>query len=167
MRVTGWLNRIEDSMYFTIGGLLGAAGVALLGWAVVEFVRVAAGGDVVQAVLGVLDSLLLVLMLVEIMHTVRISIGSQSLVIEPFLIVGLIAAIRRILVVTAEQANPSAEHVVEFQMAMLELGILTAMILALVWAIYGVRKFSQESPNIAPEEAAAGVPASHRAAEQP
>lgn len=167
MRVTGWLNRIEDSMYFTIGGLLGAAGVALLLWAVVEFVRVAAGGDVVQAVLGVLDSLLLVLMLVEIMHTVRISIGSQSLVIEPFLIVGLIAAIRRILVVTAEQANPSAEHVVEFQMAMLELGILTAMILALVWAIYGVRKFSQEAPNIAPEEAAAGVPASHRAAEQP
>src|SRR5581483_11072488 len=50
----------------------------------------------------VLDELLFVLMLVEILHTVRISIRSHVLVIEPFLIVGLIASIRRILVITLE-----------------------------------------------------------------
>ena len=46
-----------------------------------------------------------VLMLVEILHTVRISIRSHFLVTEPFLVLGLIAAIRRILVITLEAAN--------------------------------------------------------------
>ena len=41
--------------------------------------------------LGVLNELLIVLMLVEILHTVRISIRSHVLVTEPFLVIGLIA----------------------------------------------------------------------------
>ena len=53
----------------------------------------------------VLDQLLVVLMLVEILHTVRISIHSHILVTEPFLVVGLIASIRRILVITLEATN--------------------------------------------------------------
>jgi hypothetical protein len=49
--------------------------------------------------LRVLDQLLLVLMLVEILHSVRISIRSHILLAtEPFLVVGLIASIRRVLV---------------------------------------------------------------------
>src|ERR1700675_1237525 len=55
--------------------------------------------------LRVLDQLLVVLMLVEILHTVRISIHSHFLVTEPFLVVGLIASIRRILVITLEAAT--------------------------------------------------------------
>ena len=46
--------------------------------------------------LRVLDELLVALMLVEILHTVRISIRSHVLVTEPFLVIGLIALIRRI-----------------------------------------------------------------------
>src|SRR5258707_6813067 len=52
--------------------------------------------------LQVLDQLLIVLMLVEILHTVRISIRSHTLITEPFLVVGLIASIRRMLVITLE-----------------------------------------------------------------
>ena len=48
----------------------------------------------------VLDQLLFVLVLVEILHTVRISIRAHEILIEPFLIVGLIASIRRVLVIT-------------------------------------------------------------------
>ena len=47
--------------------------------------------------LRVLDELLVALMLVEILHTVRISIRSHVLVTEPFLVIGLIASIRRML----------------------------------------------------------------------
>src|SRR5438128_3977603 len=57
----------------------------------------------------VLDQLLVVLMLVEILHTVRISIRSHILVTEPFLVVGLIASIRRILVITLEAATLTKE----------------------------------------------------------
>lgn len=56
-------------------------------------------------ILQVLDELLVVLMLVEVLHTVRISIRSHILVTEPFLVIGLIASIRRMLVITLEAAN--------------------------------------------------------------
>ena len=59
--------------------------------------------------LKVLNQLLIVLMLVEILHTVRISIRSHILVTEPFLVVGLIASIRRILVITLEAATLTKE----------------------------------------------------------
>lgn len=139
--VSKWLGWAENSLYLVIALMLGIAAVVLLVWSVFDFVSVMSTGEVSQAVLHALDSLLLVVMLVEILHTVKISLKSEVLVIEPFMIVGIIAAIRRILVVTAEQAHPTAEKAVEFQMAMLELGILTVMILTLVGAIFMVRRF--------------------------
>ena len=44
-------------------------------------------------------------MVVEVMHTVRVSFRSGTLVCEPFLIVGLIASIRRVLVITLETSQ--------------------------------------------------------------
>src|SRR5437660_10591050 len=59
--------------------------------------------------LRALNELLVVLMLVEILHTVRISIRSHVLVTEPFLVVGLIASIRRLLVISLEMATLTKE----------------------------------------------------------
>ena len=53
------------------------------------------------------DRLLFVLMIVEILHTVRVSFQSGTLVAQPFLIVGLIASIRRVLVITLETTQAS------------------------------------------------------------
>jgi len=78
----------------------------------------------------VLDQLLVVLMLVEILHTVRISIRSHFLVTEPFLVVGLIASIRRVLVITLEAATLtkggtwSTESASIFRASMTELGVV-------------------------------------------
>ena len=41
-------------------------------------------------------------MVIEILHTVRVSFTEGALVSEPFLVVGLIASIRRVLVITLE-----------------------------------------------------------------
>jgi hypothetical protein len=96
--------------------------------------------------LRVLDQLLVVLMLVEILHTVRISIRSHFLVTEPFLVVGLIASIRRILVITLEAANLtkagsfSAEGERIFRASMIELGLLGLLILILVFSITLLRR---------------------------
>ena len=98
--------------------------------------------------LRVLDQLLVVLMLVEILHTVRISIRSHFLVTEPFLVVGLIASIRRILVITLEAANLtkvgsfSAENASIFRASMIELGLLGLLILILVFSITLLRRFA-------------------------
>jgi hypothetical protein len=103
--------------------------------------------------LRVLDQLLIVLMLVEILHTVRISIRSHFLVTEPFLVVGLIASIRRILVITLEAANLtkpgsfSAENAGIFRASMIELGLLGLVILILVFSITLLRRFAPSPKN--------------------
>src|ERR1700726_881930 len=103
--------------------------------------------------LRVLDQLVVVLMLVEILHTVRISIRSHFLVTEPFLVVGLIATIRRILVITLEAANLtkagsfSAENANIFRASMIELGFLGLLILGLVFSITLRRRFAPSPKN--------------------
>jgi uncharacterized membrane protein (DUF373 family) len=107
-----------------------------------------------DTILRIIDRLLLVLMLVEILHTVRISIRSHVLVTEPFLVVGLIATIRRILVITLEAANltrpetwaKSGETI--FRASVIELGLLGILVLVLVTAIYLLRR----SPPAVEEE---------------
>lgn len=98
--------------------------------------------------LEVLDHLLIVLMLVEILHTVSISIRSHILVTEPFLVVGLIASIRRILVITleastlAKAASWSAGGSSIFRASMIELGLLGVLIFILVFSITLLRRYA-------------------------
>lgn len=104
-------------------------------------------------VFDVLDHLLFVLMVVEILHTVNISIRSHVLVTEPFLVVGLIASIRRMLVITLEASTLTkggtwagqAESI--FRASMMELGLLGIIILILVFSITLLRRSAP-----APEE---------------
>jgi Phosphate-starvation-inducible E family len=81
--------------------------------------------------LRVLDQLLIVLMLVEILHTVRISIRSNILLAaEPFLVVGLIASIRRVLIISLQmtaltrEGKWSTDGASIFQSSMIELALL-------------------------------------------
>ncbi len=67
-----------------------------------------------------------------LLYTVKVSFREHSLIPEPFLVVGLIAVTRRILVVTAEFAHLVDKTEETFRKAMIEVGILTAMIVAIV-----------------------------------
>lgn len=106
----------------------------------------------------VLDQLLVVLMLVEILHTVRISIRSHVLVTEPFLVVGLIASIRRILVITLEAASftkPekwSSESASLFHASMTELGLLGLLVLVLVFSITLLRRYAPQPKALLEEQ---------------
>src|SRR5204862_83501 len=101
--------------------------------------------------------LLLVLMIVEILYTVQISFREHALVPEPFLVVGLIAGIRRVLVITAELSNVAQGDPDTFRHAMLELGLLTLMILALVGAL-GIASRSAARPFAPARARQAGRP---------
>ena len=69
-----------------------------------------------------------------------VAFREHALVPEPFLIVGLIAATRRVLVVTAEFANLAQAGGAVLLNAMLELALLTVMILVFVTALVLLRK---------------------------
>src|SRR5271167_3101765 len=101
-----------------------------------------------------LDQLLVVLMMVEILHTVRISIRSHVLVTEPFLVVGLIASIRRILVITLEastltkEGSWSTQGASIFRASMLELGLLGLLVLVLVFCITLLRRHAPSPKDL-------------------
>ena len=86
----------------------------------------------------ILNTVLLVMMTMEIVLTVAISLQSHTKNAEPFLIIGSIAAIRRMLVITAtsteNEANPAA-----FRNTLVELGLLAATVIAMTYAIYILR----------------------------
>jgi uncharacterized membrane protein (DUF373 family) len=137
---------IERALAVGIGLLLSLAAVlALTGAATLIWDGVIQWPQT-RSLFGIVDRLLFVLMLVEILHTVRASIQSHVLACEPFLVVGMIATIRRILVVTLETSDrPTHDNgvlgsVPAFNNAMIELGVLGALTLTLAVAIYLSRR---------------------------
>jgi uncharacterized membrane protein (DUF373 family) len=130
---------VEDLVYVALGALLAVAAVLSLGSGAVAFVRQLSDGPIPQAVVGLLDRLLLTLMIVELLYTVQVSFREHALVPEPFLIVGLVAATRRILVLTAEFGSLATRSEEVFRASMIELGVLTLMIVAFVASLLMLR----------------------------
>jgi hypothetical protein len=79
---------------------------------------------------------------------VQVTFREHTLAAEPFVIVGLIAAIRRILVLTAEFSRLLEMGDVAFRNAMIELGLLTVMVVALVASLFMLRKPHAGTPTI-------------------
>jgi phosphate-starvation-inducible protein E len=134
--------RVEDGVYVGLGILLALGAVALLVDGAVTFAGSLLGGTLAVHVIALLDQMLLVLMIVEILYTVQVSFREHALVPEPFLVVGLIAGTRRVLVLTAEFSDVMDRGEAAFRNAMVELGLLTAMIVALVASLVLLRRRS-------------------------
>ena len=86
-----------------LGTLLGAIAVGLL--VAVAVVQALLGNALPDRAVTLLERILLILMMIELLYAVQVSFREHTLAPEPFLIVGLIAAIRRLLVLTAEFAG--------------------------------------------------------------
>ena len=135
-----WFSRVEDFVYVGLALILAALAIGLLVDGAITFVRAVMANELATRVALLLDRLLLILMVVEILYTVQVSLREHTLMPEPFLVVGLIAGIRRILVLTAEFSKMLEEGSDTFRNAMLELGVLTVMVLAFVGALVLLRR---------------------------
>jgi uncharacterized membrane protein (DUF373 family) len=134
-------DRIEDLLYVGLGLLLACSALALLMTSAIGLWQNILGGVAITGIISLLDRLLLILMIVELLYTVQVSFRQHSLTPDPFIIVGLIAVTRRILIVTAEFATIFEKgDQVRFYNAMIELGLLTIMVVALVASLRILRK---------------------------
>ncbi len=101
-------------------------------------------GGLIDFVFFVLDRSLLALMLLEILHTIKISLeGPIRIAIEPFLMIGIIASVRRILVISVEIAHPPEGCEVSeqlFRQYMYETALLIVLILSFVAGIIILRR---------------------------
>jgi hypothetical protein len=116
---TELFQRIEIVVYVALGillsvtALLALASAALLLW---EGMHDWSG---TRAIFLIVDRLMFVLMLIEILHTVRGSVRSGALTPEPFLIIGLIVSIRNVLVITLKSSGVTSEGLASIEGEML------------------------------------------------
>ena len=137
---TGLLERSEHYIYLAAGYILVIAAAGLLVTAVIEMGGKILEGNYAGAMVHLLDRVLLALMLAEIIYTVGRIARTQQLETEPFLIVGIIAAIRRMLIITAESAGHIDIADPMFQAILAELGLLAVIILLMAWAMRLIRE---------------------------
>jgi uncharacterized membrane protein (DUF373 family) len=136
---------VEDALYVLVALALSLVGLALFGYVIYDFIKHLESTKFTDNILTLLDGLLLVFIVTELIHTIRAVIDEKILVAEPFLVVGVVAAIRRLVVVGAEAKDLLGKP--EFSDAMLEIGVLTGAILALGLTIFMLRHTQSSEPD--------------------
>ncbi len=143
----------ENVVYSVAGGLLAAGAVLVLG-AVLWHLVADIGKGVEKGVTTALDGLLLVFILLELLAGVRATMKEKKLVAEPFLIVGIIASIKEIVVLALESKEIYDTDDAAFENAMTEIGVLAVVILLLSMAGFLVRRKEREPEEDDEAEAA-------------
>jgi hypothetical protein len=150
--------QVDHALYRALAVLLCVTGLLALADAAAALWLGLPDWTTSNSVFVVIDRLLVVAMLIEILHTVRVLVRSGSLTCEPFPVVGLTACIRRLLVITLEssqatqhgEVSDSAERM--FRMSMIELGVLAVLLPVMVISIYLLRKAEAEAPEAGQNE---------------
>jgi uncharacterized membrane protein (DUF373 family) len=117
------LDIAENAVYVFVGALLVVGALAVLvsvGYHLVD--DVTSGAE--KAITAALDGLLLVFILLELLAAVRAVMTERHLVAEPFLIAGVVASIKEILVLTLKAEAGKGDA---FDDSMIEIGVLGAL----------------------------------------
>lgn len=150
----------ETVVYVGIAILLTITAVALLVLAARSLVPLF-GDDASNVALDVLDTLLLIFIVVELLFAVRVTVAKRELVAEPFLLAGIIASIKEIIVLSVKAAEQIGMGAV-FRDQMWEIGVLGVLVLFLGLTAFLLRRKERE-----PGEGDDGSPYSADDGEEP
>ena len=143
--MTDWIERgierTENVIYLVVAVILFAVAT------VVAVATVATFGDltsssVVDVSADILDLLLLIFIVVELLFAVRTTLSRRELVAEPFLLVGIIASIKEIVVLSVKA--PELLGKPEFADTLRLIGLLTGTIIFLALASFLLRRKERE-----------------------
>jgi uncharacterized membrane protein (DUF373 family) len=138
------LGRAEVALYVVVGVLLlVAAGFTLVG-TVVDLIRGSGSRRISDSGVFLLDRILLLFIVAELLYTVRLVSSRGRVVVEPFLFIGLIAVVRRTLVITAEADFHQSKSEVTYFLA--QIGALAGLGLVFAVAIRLLRGSAAEQP---------------------
>ena len=128
----------QNVVYYGVTLVLLVA-IGVLFFSVGQILLAAFEVDPLQTTLEILDRVLLITIFVELLITIEVIVRERQLVAEPFILIGLVAVVRRILLVTAE-AGQSLQDTERFLNLVTELGVLTALVISLSAALYVARR---------------------------
>jgi uncharacterized membrane protein (DUF373 family) len=133
------IEHAQDVITVVVGVVLVLLSAVLLISGIADFVhtvsvhKILSATSVINAATGLLDEVLLVLILIEIVHTVVLSLQSHQLLAQPFIVVGLVAVIRKILFVLSG----------EMQLSTSVLALLIAMLAVFIVGLIAINRFER------------------------
>lgn len=140
----------ENVVYIGIAAVLVATSLVLLVVAVGNLADLVRELEQAPAI-EVLDALLLIFIVVELLYAVRTTIARRELVAEPFLLVGIIASIKEIVVLSVKAAESAGKGDV-FVQQLAEIGVLGVLVLLL-----GITALLLRAKERQPEEGRSGT----------
>jgi uncharacterized membrane protein (DUF373 family) len=157
--VIGLVQVAEDLVHYAVAIVLVGVAAVVLVKSILDLFN--SHDDFPQLVTGVINNILFVIIVMEILRTVVAHFDDAGLQLKPFLIIGIISAVRHILTVGARESlgaadavNASSEH---FRQAQMELGVNAAVVIALVIGLVLVWRSEANAPETAETDTTAGL----------
>jgi len=141
-----WMETLDGLGYITAGFSFLVLGMVVFAHAWYTFITRFASG-VLPAALTLIHDLLLVVILLELFRTIINFLKTHIITLEPFLYICIIASTRRILTTGAETAYASHLTDETFHRYLLDVGVNVLVILALVLAVFLVRRAVRSNPS--------------------
>ncbi len=129
-----FINTLEDIVHGFLGIALFVIGVAATGFAVKRLIETHPFFPI--GMIQGINDILFVVIILEIMRTVTGRFTDGFFQLDKFLVIGVIAAVRHILTVGASLTLESQKSDSYFNRSLLELGVNTGVVVALVFGIY-------------------------------
>lgn len=141
------LKTVETAFYVVVAILLLVAGIVVIVGTVLDLVdALVAGEPLLSVALTLIEEALLLVIVGELLFTLQLVLSGENLRGEPFLLIGLVATVRRVVVVTAEaESLPDGGR--ELTNFLLELGLLALLTVAFAGAIMLLRQSRKNEPE--------------------
>jgi uncharacterized membrane protein (DUF373 family) len=132
----------EDLIHYAVALVLIAAAAVVLYNTTVDFVNSKQTFEV--AATTAVNNVLFAIIVIEVMRTVVAHFEKGGLQLQPFLIIGIISAVREILTVGARLSLQGAAHetTTVVQNALLELGVNAAVVVGLAVSLVLIRRLA-------------------------
>jgi uncharacterized membrane protein (DUF373 family) len=137
-RTLGGLGAVEDGIHYAVGLLLIGAAAVVLVHSTVEFF--AGAGPFAERITALVNSVLFVIIVMELLRTVMAHFDDAGLQLKPFLVIGTISAVRHMLTVGARTSLGASIGGPEFRRSEMELAVNAAVAVVLVIGLVLVRR---------------------------
>ncbi len=139
-----FIDKLEDILHGFLGILLFIISILAAGYSLQRLIetRPFFPLGMIQAI----NDILFVVIILEIMRTVIVRFTDGIFQLDSFLIIGVIAAVRHILTVGASLTMEKEKTTEYFNRALIEMGVNTGIVLALVFALFLSRAARKGNP---------------------
>jgi uncharacterized membrane protein (DUF373 family) len=131
--VAGWLRRGVDLVEFGVVIGLWVIAAAVLIHTIVQFAR--GGSSFANLTVQAIDGVLVVVIILDLAHTVLGQLHSSVIPVRPFLFIGILAGVRDVLSASARLSFGSHPSDSAFHQSIVSLGVGIGVVVALVLAL--------------------------------